>query len=103
MHESVSLAANGAWECVSGSVSLQKLSADPTELFNPGAIGPRIAHLELVGRVQDGLRHNQTRVAFVVGGHDIPRRVVGTRGFETGFVRPHVVLPPVALGEVRLT
>src|SRR5471030_632731 len=52
-----------------------------------------VGHLEFFEGIEKDLGHDQPRVLLVVGGNDIPRRVVSGCCAEALFICLHVILP----------
>jgi len=61
----------------------------------------RVGHLEITERIQDNLGNNQPGILFVVGGDDVPRRVMGAGGAQASLISLRVLLPVFPLVDVR--
>src|SRR5579863_7522703 len=59
-----------------------------------------VSHFELPERIEDDLRYDQTGVLFVIGGNDIPGRVVCTGCTEAVLIGLHVMLPEFPLLDI---
>jgi hypothetical protein len=66
-----------------------------------GGLG--ICHFHFMERIQDNLGNSQAGVFLIVGGNDVPGRVMGACRAETGLIRLHVLLPIFPLMHVRQT
>ena len=52
-------------------------------------------------RIKDNPRNNQSGILLIVGGNDVPGRVMGTCRAQTGPISLHVMLPVFPLVNVR--
>src|SRR5450759_5057482 len=81
--------------------SFRQLLADRLQFLPALCARFGVSHLEYFERIEDNLRYNQSRVLFVVGGNDIPRRVPGACRTEAFLIRLHVLFPEFPLLNIR--
>src|SRR5665213_296743 len=63
----------------------------------------RVRHFELFERIEDNSGYYQPSILLIVGGDDIPGRVMGTCRTEAFLIRLHVMLPKFPLRDIRKT
>jgi hypothetical protein len=61
----------------------------------------RICHLKVIERIKNNLRDDQPGILLVIGGNDVPMRMVGTCRVEALLISLHVLLPVFPLVNVR--
>jgi hypothetical protein len=61
-----------------------------------------VARFERLERAKDDLRDDQVGVLLVIGGNDIPRRLVGARCTKAILIRLNVLLPGLPFLDVGL-
>ena len=66
---------------------------DRLQFESPLGGGPGMRHLEALHGVHDDLRDDQPGVDLVVGGNDVPWRMMSAGSTEAIFVGLHVLLP----------
>ena len=60
-----------------------------------------VSHFEFIERIEDNLGHDQPGILFVVGGDDVPGRVMGAGGAQASLISLRVLLPVFPLVDVR--
>ena len=78
----------------------QELLLDLQHLLVGLRVHLRILRIDVHERVKDDPRRRQSREPLVVGGNDVPRRVLGARGAQHVLVRMLVVIPTLAFQRV---
>ena len=64
-----------------------------------GGLG--ICHLKFIERIQDNLGNNQPGIFLIIGGNDIPGRVMGAGRGQASLISLHVMLPVFPLVNIR--
>ena len=64
-----------------------------------GGLG--IGHLKFIERIKDNLGNNQPGILLVIGGNDVPGRVMGAGRVQASLISLHVLLPVFPLVNVR--
>jgi hypothetical protein len=72
---------------------LSEFFADGIQFLPARCRGLGIFHLKLAQRVEHDLRYDQPRIFFVIGGNDMPGRVMGACRAQAFLIRIHVILP----------
>ena len=60
-----------------------------------------IGHLKFVKRIQDNLGNDQPGILLIIGGNDVPGRVMGAGRGQASLISSHVMLPVLPLVNVR--
>src|ERR1700744_1938124 len=79
---------------------LAELLAQQAQFAAAARSGLGIAQAQLLEGVEHDARHNEAGVQLVVGGHDIPRRLMGAGRAQAFLVGLHVLLPILALPNI---
>src|ERR1035438_5193555 len=81
--------------------SLREQLADRFQFPPPFCGGLGICHLKFIERIQDNLGNNQPGILLIVGGNDVPGRVMGACRVQASLLSLHVMLPVFPLVDVR--
>src|SRR5690242_20765143 len=76
---------------------IREALADRLQFPQPFGTGRRIAHVKPFQRVEDDLGDDQPGIGLVVGGNDIPGRMLAAGGRQALLIGLHIVLPVFAL------
>ena len=60
-----------------------------------------IGHLKSVKRIQDNLGNDQPGILLIIGGNDVPGRVMGAGRGQASLISLHVVVPVFPLVNIR--
>ena len=63
--------------------------------------GFRIGHLKFIERIKDNLGDNQPGILLVIGGDDVPGRVMVAGRVQASLISLHVLLPVFPLVNIR--
>src|SRR5258708_4032530 len=75
--------------------------ADPLRFLPPLRVSFWVSRLQVLERIDDDLRHDQPRIALVIGRNDVPGCVFGAGGAQAVLISGHVVVPKRSLLNIR--